>query len=197
MTETITLSRDVVEGLFRTALNAFDSALKETESEDTKQLSAPEKLTVRRSAAEQLFVIAKLTVRLSVDPDPWVWERLEDNGTWTPFNPFIHGPDMWRLEQALRNALAEPVLTFTEDKIAEYVSKRDAERAELRAEIIENLQLNGWRKIDEQETVVKLEPATFTQIAESYSSDASVVPMYWVDGWREAEKFHGITKEVK
>jgi hypothetical protein len=39
------------------------------------------------------------------------------------------------------------------------------------------------------------EPANLTQIAESYSSDGSVVPMYWVDGWRAAERFHGIRKE--
>ena len=57
---------------------------------------------------EQLFALAKLTVRRAADPDPWVWDRLSDDGTWTPFNPLIHGPDMWRLEQALRAALAEP-----------------------------------------------------------------------------------------
>jgi len=58
---------------------------------------------------EQLFALAKLTVRRAADPDPWVWDRLSDDGTWTPFNPLIHGPDMWRLEQALRAALAEPM----------------------------------------------------------------------------------------
>ena len=38
----------------------------------------------------------------------------------------------------------------------------------------------------------KREPANLTQIAESYRSDGSVVPMYWVDGWKAAERFHGI-----
>jgi hypothetical protein len=60
---------------------------------------------------EQLFALAKLTVRRAADPDPWVWDRLADDGTWTPFNPLIHGPDMWRLEQAIRAALAEPDAT--------------------------------------------------------------------------------------
>jgi hypothetical protein len=38
----------------------------------------------------------------------------------------------------------------------------------------------------------KREPANLTQIAESYRSDGSVVPMYWVDGWKAAERFHNI-----
>ena len=46
--------------------------------------------------------------------------------------------------KACRAALAEP--TITQDEIAQGVAERDAERAAMRAEIIENLRLNGWRQ---------------------------------------------------
>jgi hypothetical protein len=116
MTDNITLPRAVVEQvrealkeldyasepyvneIARTALAALDAALAEPEQ---KQKQKP-------VVVEQLFALAKLTVRRAADPDPWVWDRLADDGTWTPFNPLIHGPDMWRLEQAIRAALAEP-----------------------------------------------------------------------------------------
>jgi hypothetical protein len=45
---------------------------------------------------------------------------------------------------ALRAALAEP--TITQDEIAQGFAERDAERAAMRAEIMANLRLNGWRQ---------------------------------------------------
>lgn len=46
--------------------------------------------------------------------------------------------------KACRAAIAEP--TITQDEIAQGVAERDAERAELRVEIMANLRLNGWRQ---------------------------------------------------
>jgi hypothetical protein len=46
--------------------------------------------------------------------------------------------------KACRAVIAEP--TITQDEIAQGVADRDAERAELRAEIMANLRLNGWRQ---------------------------------------------------
>jgi hypothetical protein len=40
----------------------------------------------------------------------------------------------------------DQALTITQDEIAQGVADRDAERAELRAEIMANLRLNGWRQ---------------------------------------------------
>ncbi len=46
--------------------------------------------------------------------------------------------------KACRAVIAEP--TITQDEIAQGVAERDAERAELRVEIMANLRLNGWRQ---------------------------------------------------
>ena len=132
------------------ALAALDAALKEPE---------PKPVVV-----EQLFALAKLTVRRAADPDPWVWDRLEDDGTWKPFNPLIHGPDMWRLEQALRAALSAD-MSATGDDCRQPATEPDATR----------------------------EPATVEQVIAAHgpSWGASATADFFT-GFRAAERFHGI-----
>jgi hypothetical protein len=155
---------------------------------------------------EQLFALAKLTVRRAADPDPWVWDRLSDDGTWTPFNPLIHGPDMWRLEQALRAALAEPEPTVKESLTVDH---------------IRSIWLDSWKACGNVPTPVLAEHFT-RQIERAHgiglakptgkdslqvASENEVEAMMprpapslefldgFRDGWRAAERFHGIRKE--
>ena len=148
---------------------------------------------------EQLFALAKLTVRRAADPDPWVWDRLSDDGTWTPFNPLIHGPDMWRLEQALRAALAEPDATREPEHPGYIIGSHWLETAysriaagEVEAEVLaEVLGARGW---------ATQEPATHGEISEKFYNAGSDRHYRQTDyrlGWRAAERFHGIRKEDK
>ncbi len=209
MTDTITLRRAEAER-GRTALRlarkfvgptlsdelsiflaALDAALAEPEQK-------PEPVVV-----EQLFALAKLTVRRAADPDPWAWDRLADNGTWTPFNPLIHGPDMWRLEQALRAALAEPEPTVKDSLTVDH---------------IRSIWLDSWKACGNVPTPVLAEhfarqieralaalaepdatrePATYEQVRAQFGKGAKTQWWAFRDGWNAAERFHGITKEDK
>jgi len=114
---------------------------------------------------EQLFALAKLTVRRAADPDPWVWDRLSDDGTWTPFNPLIHGPDMWRLEQALRAALAEPEPTVKESLTVDHIWPI-------------------WGASENEVEAMMPRPAPSLEFLDGFR-----------DGFRAAERFHGVRKE--
>jgi hypothetical protein len=160
-------------------------------------LAEPEPVVV-----EQLFALAKLTVRRAADPDPWVWDRLADDGTWTPFNPLIHGPDMWRLEQAIRAALAEPeqkpepVAWRTFDGEYDYEYRGYKYNENYAAEWLErNPGYVGWVEplYTAPPAAAKREPATDEQVTEAYISPD--IDGRWRDfelGFRAAERFHGI-----
>ena len=180
--DNITLPRAVGELVQDLVAHAYNDGVEELERPSEQTIQAAKALLDRFAAlaepeqqpepvvVEQLFALAKLTVRRAADPDPWVWDRLADNGTWTPFNPLIHGPDMWRLEQALRAALAEPEKGNCADGSCNccWTDKPDAKR----------------------------KPATDEQIVESYTTSKYDGLLYdFHIAWREAERFHGITKE--
>ncbi len=76
-------------------------------------------------------------------------DEIIERMNWLPSASHAMSDVLDRIEKIVRAAerkARDQALTITQDEIAQGVAERDAERAELRAEIIENLRLNGWRQ---------------------------------------------------
>jgi hypothetical protein len=76
-------------------------------------------------------------------------DEIIERMNWLPSASHAMSDVLDRIEKIVRAAEREArdqALTITQDEIAQGVADRDAERAELRAEIMANLRLNGWRQ---------------------------------------------------
>jgi hypothetical protein len=76
-------------------------------------------------------------------------DEIIERMNWLPSASHTMSDVLDRIEKIVRAAerkARDQALTITQDEIAQGVADRDAERAELRAEIMANLRLNGWRQ---------------------------------------------------